>query len=76
MVDLYAARTYLNAQRETGLQVPVQVYSKDLGWAELHENIEIDTTFTTPWEPGGGGIRLVSFGNSNEVALWNEVKWR
>jgi hypothetical protein len=54
LIELYAARRYLGLDtlKETGLRMPVEVYFKDPRVAELHEDIGIDTDFTTPWEPG------------------------
>ncbi|PBC01488.1 serine protease [Mesorhizobium sp. WSM3860] len=54
MTNLYSSRHYLSldAQKETGLRMPVQVYFKDPRVAELYKDIGIDTDFNTPWEPG------------------------
>jgi hypothetical protein len=54
MTNLYAARRYLSldAQKDTGLRMPVDVYFKDPRVAELYKDIGIDPEFTTPWEPG------------------------
>jgi hypothetical protein len=54
LIELYAARRYLglDALKETGLRMPVEVYFKDPRVAELHKDVGIDTEFTTPWEPG------------------------
>lgn len=54
MTELYSARRYLrlDAQKETGLRMSVQVYFKDPRVADLLKDAAIDTEFTTPWEPG------------------------
>ena len=54
LIELYAARRYLglDALKETGLRMPVEVYFKDPDVAETHEGAGVDVEFTTPWEPG------------------------
>ena len=54
LVQLYAARQYLglDAIKETGLRIPVEVYFKDPDVAETVEAAAFDHEFTTPWEPG------------------------
>ena len=52
--QLYAARRYLGleALKELGLRLPVEVYFKDPRVAEVFKEVGIDDEFTTPWEPG------------------------
>jgi hypothetical protein len=54
LLELYAARRYLglDALKEIGLRMPIEVYFKDPDVAETYERVGIDKEFTTPWEPG------------------------
>lgn len=54
LLELYSARRYLglDALKEVGLRMPVEVYFKDPDVAASHEGAGIDKEFTTPWEPG------------------------
>jgi hypothetical protein len=54
LLELYAARRSLglDALKEIGLRMPVEVYFKDPDVAETNERVGIDKEFTTPWEPG------------------------
>src|ERR1700694_2001690 len=54
LIELYGARRHrgLDALKETGLRMPVEVYFKDPDVAAGREGAGIDTGFTTPWEPG------------------------
>jgi hypothetical protein len=52
--ELYAARRYLglDAVKEVGLRLPIEVYFKDPAVAKESEGAGIDEDFTAPWEPG------------------------
>lgn len=53
-IELYSARRYLRleAQKETGLRIPVLVYFKDPSVARSSKDVALDDDFMTPWEPG------------------------
>jgi hypothetical protein len=86
LIELYGARQYLglDAIRETGLRMPVEVYFKDPDVAERHEMTGIDANFTTPWEPGlrdgptSARFAVVDYDSTNNVltspAIWERAK--
>src|SRR5262245_13730389 len=81
--QLYAARRYLglDALKELGLRLPVEVYFKDPRVAEVFKEVGIDDEFTTPWEPGlrdgptSARFAVVDYDATNNTltppAIWN-----
>jgi hypothetical protein len=81
--QLYAARRYLglDAMKELGLRLPVEVYFKDPRVAEVLKEVGIDDEFTTPWEPGlmdgptSARFAVVDYDATNNTltppAVWN-----
>ncbi len=86
--ELYAARRYLglDAAKELGLRMQVEVYFKDPRVAKDFENVGIDDEFTTPWEPGlrdgptSARFAVVDYDSTNNIlnepAVWNKNKSR
>ena len=86
--QLYAVRRHLglDALKELGLRIPVEVYFKDPRVAMDFKNVGIDDEFTTPWEPGlrdgptSARFVVVDYDSTNntltEPAVWSEKKSR